>query len=457
MFLHHNISAHRPLVSYSFALGAAWLAIALLSSPLRAEVFSKEYAPASGESSLACAASYRLWTPDGVTFLRGVIVHQHGCGTGPAEASAAAVEDVHWRALAKKHECALLAPAYSVAERSCRIWSDPRNGSEAAFLKALDDFAAETNHPELRTAPWCLWGHSGGGGWASIMLARHPNRVVAAWLRSGAALARRNRSGESIPIPEESYQIPIVLNPGVQESASPRFSRTWSDCQTMFSKFREKNAPVCFAPDPQTEHECGDSRYAAIPFFDECLRLRLPEKNTASNELKPLDRTKELLHDPECGTSGVLTPFDAEKCNALNASFLVSDAFALVWEGYVVTGSIPDDSAPPAPYNVKIKNKDGKPTLTWNADADVQSGLMGFIITENDKPVKRMLADVKEDYLRPCLQGVSFHDTPLEPTVAFEWQLPTDPAASPGATFRVINVNTLGAPSEPSEIATIEP
>jgi len=67
------------------------------------------------------------------------------------------------------------------------LWFDPRRGSEKAFLKALDDLAAKSGHPELKTVSWVLWGHSGGGIWSDVMTTLHPDRVVAVWMRSGTA------------------------------------------------------------------------------------------------------------------------------------------------------------------------------------------------------------------------------------------------------------------------------
>jgi hypothetical protein len=49
--------------------------------------------------------------------LRGVIVHQHGCGEGSCKSGLTGAYDLHWQALARKHDCALLAPAYEQPER----------------------------------------------------------------------------------------------------------------------------------------------------------------------------------------------------------------------------------------------------------------------------------------------------------------------------------------------------
>jgi poly(3-hydroxybutyrate) depolymerase len=148
------------------------------------------YPPSTEAGELQFGVTYTFWIPGGVAKLRGVIVHQHGCGSGACKGGATAAYDLHWQALARKWECALLGPSYQQDDKQeCRLWCDPRNGSEKAFLKSLVDAAKESKHPELETVPWCLWGHSGGGTWASIMQVLHPDRIVAIWLRSGTAFS----------------------------------------------------------------------------------------------------------------------------------------------------------------------------------------------------------------------------------------------------------------------------
>src|ERR1700758_837709 len=150
-----------------------------------------DYPASSVEGELQIAVTYTLWIPDGVKTLRGIIVHQHGAGTTASIEGSTAAYDLHWQALAKKWDCALLGPSYHVLNEKTDItpggselWFDPRRGSEKVFLKALDDLAAKAEHPELKTVPWVLWGHSGGGIWSDVMTTLHPDRVVAVWMRS---------------------------------------------------------------------------------------------------------------------------------------------------------------------------------------------------------------------------------------------------------------------------------
>jgi hypothetical protein len=39
-----------------------------------------KYPASTAENELQVAVTYRIWIPDGVSNLRGIIVHQHGAG-----------------------------------------------------------------------------------------------------------------------------------------------------------------------------------------------------------------------------------------------------------------------------------------------------------------------------------------------------------------------------------------
>ena len=62
-----------------------------------------------------------------------------------------------------------------------------------------------------------------------------------------------------------------------------------------FKAYRAHGGLIGFAPDPLTGHECGDSRYLAIPFLDACLAMRLPDKGGKDQTLKPMDTSKAWL------------------------------------------------------------------------------------------------------------------------------------------------------------------
>ena len=73
-----------------------------------------------GPEDLFAEAEYRIWIPDGVEKLRGIIVHQHGCGRN----GMLMPWDHHWRALARKWDCALMGTHYRQVD-SCASWHNP--------------------------------------------------------------------------------------------------------------------------------------------------------------------------------------------------------------------------------------------------------------------------------------------------------------------------------------------
>lgn len=405
------------------------------------------YPPSDKAGELQLGVTYTLWLPDGVKTVRGVIVHQHGCGSGACKGGETAAYDLHWQALARKWDCALLGPSYHQDDKqNCRLWCDPRNGSAKTFLRALGGFAAQSKHPELEKAPWCLWGHSGGGFWASLTQTMYPERIVAIWFRSGTAFATWGKGDVPKPdIPEAAYSIPIVLNPGAKEKDDKRFSGAWTGSMEMFQAYRSKGAPAAFAPDPRTSHECGDSRYLAIPFFDACLDLRLPETGT---KLKPVDLKAGWLAEP-LGAKAV--PAGEFKGKAEVVAWLPGENVAKAWMQYVKTGAVGDATPPPAALNVKGTTKpDGTVELTWDAEADFDSGIRGFVIEKDGKEVAQVPEKPVGRFGRPLFQSMSYHDTPEKPLPAMKF---LDKSAKPGekAEYRVIVVNGVGLKSEPAK------
>ena len=130
----------RPFSTARHAAAAwAWLTLAanLPASQPPYDVFPPavppyervRYEAAKEPGGLIYPVNYAIWIPAGVPRLRGVIVHQHGCGEGSCKSGLTGAYDLHWQALAKKHDCALMAPAYEQPEKAdYQMWCDPRNG-----------------------------------------------------------------------------------------------------------------------------------------------------------------------------------------------------------------------------------------------------------------------------------------------------------------------------------------
>lgn len=101
--------------------------------------------------------------------------------------------------------------------------------------------------------------------------------MAAAWLRSGVPLLTPDEKRTTIKahtIPDAALKVPVMCNPGTKEGVTVkdgRFAGVWPANEAFFTAMRAKGAPIGVAVDPLTAHECGNSRYMAILWLDQCL------------------------------------------------------------------------------------------------------------------------------------------------------------------------------------------
>ncbi len=398
------------------------------------------YEASDKPGELIFPVKYTIWVPSEVETLRGLIVHQHGCGEGSCRSGLTGAWDLHWQALARKHDCALMAPSYEQPQdANCQMWCDPRNGSGEAFQKALFDLGEKSGHPELAEVPWALWGHSGGGHWAGGMTILHPDRVVAAWLRSGVPLFEENPDRDTIKaysLSDAVLGIPILCNPGTKEGVTEkegRFAGVWPANERFLDAVRGKGGLVGVAVDPLTAHECGNQRYLAIPWLDACLTARLPERT--GDPLRSMPTDEAWLAD-RLGTRAVPErDFEGE---IEKSTWLPNAEVAERWMQYVKNTDVVDTTPPPAPTNIAKKAN----LLTWDAEADLESGIARFIILRDGEEIATVPEMSKNPFGRPLFQGLQYSDTPTQPLVKMEI------VAEEDGEYQVISVNTVGLKSE---------
>jgi hypothetical protein len=422
--------------------------------PAEPPYYRVRYAASTEPDQLIFPVNYTIWIPPGVQRLRGVIVHQHGCGEGSCKSGLTGAYDLHWQALARRHDCALLAPAYEQPEKAeCQKWCDPRNGSDAAFRRCLVDLGAASGHPELAQVPWALWGHSGGGHWAGGMALLHPDRVAAAWLRSGVPLLEADPKRPSIKphvLGDAALGVPLMCNPGTQEGVTVkdgRFSAVWPANEAFFKAVRGRGGLIGVAVDPLSAHECGNQRYLAIPWLDACLAARLPR--AAGEPLRPMPTDRAWLAE----ITGTEARRSADHAgDPLAAGWLPDEAVARRWMQYVKDTAVADASPPPAPQALTVRGD----ALAWEAQADPESGLAGFVIERDGAFLANVPEQPKNPFGRPLFQGLQYSDTPALPLVPMAFK---DATAEPGRRhrYRILAVNTVGLRSPPSaEVAADE-
>lgn len=406
--------------------------------------------PSTVSGELVYGANFTLWIPPKIEKLAGIIVHQHGCGEGSCKSGLTGAYDLHWQALAKKHRCALLSPSYEQPEKAdCQMWCDPRKGSAQAFLKALELLAEKSQHPELTQLPWALWGHSGGGHWCGGMAILYPQRTVAAWLRSGVPLVDPIASKGNIQnysINEAVLEVPLMCNVGTKEGVTvvdDRFAGVWPANLEFFNNLRSRGALIATSVDPLTSHECGNQRYLAIPWLDECLSQRLPDQ--PGQALKPMNANQAWLiaHGSD---SPVSSDPNSNSADALKWSWLPSERFAKKWIQYSKDSAVTDDTPPPAPTDIRI---DGD-AIVWDCDADLESGIACFVIERDGKEIGRIPEKSNNPFGRPIFQGLQYSDTPPQPLtlMRFDFKQQEGQDAKPNLNnITVHSINTVGRSS----------
>ncbi|EMI28849.1 hypothetical protein [Rhodopirellula europaea] len=412
--------------------------------------YSVRYEASKEPGQLTYPVRYTIWIPNGVATLRGIVVHQHGCGEGSCSSGLTGAYDLHWQALAKKHDCALLSPAYEQPQKAdCQMWCDPRNGSAAAFDRSLVDFGKMSGHPELASVPLALWGHSGGGHWCGGMVMTQPERIAAAWLRSGVPLLEVNPDRPAIKphaMPETALSVPMMCNPGTKEGVTVkdgRFANVWPANLAFFNNVRGRGGLLGVAIDPLTAHECGNSRYLAIPWLDKCLSLRLPLES--GQALQKISLEGAWLAEP---TGATAIPANRFEGDPVKAGWLPDETIAKAWMQFRKDTNVVDTTPPPAPAKVQ---RDGN-RLDWIAEADVESGIQKFIILRDGGFLAEVGGRGKNRFGRPLFQNLQYSDTPVQPLAKMEF---VDRTAEPGVDhdYSVVAVNTMGLESKPSPAA----
>jgi len=129
--------------------------------------------------------------------------------------------------------------------------------------------------------------------------------------------------------------------------------------------------------------------------------------------------------------------------DALQAIWLPNEAIGRAWMQYVKDTAVTDTTPPPAPTGLKVRNNE----LTWEAVADLESGLAHFVIERDGEFLTNYPTGNKNPYGRVLFQNLQYSDTPSQPLVAMHF---TDAKAEAGKKheYRIRAVNTVGMQSE---------
>jgi hypothetical protein len=147
-----------------------------------------------------------------------------------------------------------------------------------------------------------------------------------------------------------------------------------------------------------------------------------------------------------------IAPAGKYEGNSGESVWLPNESFAKSFLEYSRTGSTTDTTPPPAPYHLSVQKsyRTAPTTLTWQAEADFESGIRQFIILKDGVELLQFPEEPENRFGRPLFQGMSYHDTPAEPLVEMKIVFPRLEIPA-GSKLQVIAVNSVQLKSSPSE------
>ncbi|MFN5973036.1 MAG: hypothetical protein ACK48U_01200, partial [Planctomyces sp.] len=140
---------------------------------------------------------------------------------------------------------------------------------------------------------------------------------------------------------------------------------------------------------------------------------------------------------PVLGGTAVSAQGFAGQVNELG--WLPGELTARRWEQYVRDTRVADQTPPPQPVNLRVRGNE----LTWECEADLESGLAGFVIERDGRELVRLPEQGRNPFGRVLFQNLQYSDTPTLPLAEMRY---VDSTAESGKSYeyRVRAVNTAG-------------
>jgi len=271
----------------------------------------------------------RLWIPNDVTVIRGVMVLANGANGDQRGRTA----ELDWQAFARAHGFALMGTHGYICYNSDAVV----NAEVPVLLGDLAWYATASGHPEVANLPFILAGWSGGGQIANGINTKIPERVIAFIANKG--------SNYLAPSSAASLKTPAILVAGQLDGQINRDGITH-----LFESNRRSGALWADAFEWNTGHAEGNVDGVFFTFFDHAIRARYPARAT------PLSGPVTLLDLPETsgwlataptfnnGLSGTVYPYAGYPGTKTTACWLMDADVANLYRGFATYG--PANTAP---------------------------------------------------------------------------------------------------------------
>ncbi len=190
-------------------------------------------------------------------------------------------------AFAQRHNLALMMPHQCPAKDAPggpkEMDMDPSHGVGRALFTALEQFAQQTGHPELRSGKLILLGFSGTGALFAHFVGYAPERVVAS---IPADPGHFDPVGiDNVHLPPSALGVPeLVIAGGADKICGTQRPYDY------FRQYRERGAPWAFLVQNKVPHCCiVNAKPLILAWLNEIINLRRPSP-TAS--LRKIDRSR---------------------------------------------------------------------------------------------------------------------------------------------------------------------
>ena len=275
--------------------------------------------------------NFRVVIPEGLKTVRGLLVN---CNYGGGDSRGDWSFCHYYREFMHLHDFALVASAGDI----------PHVKAFQAFRDCLKQVGAESKHPELVHAPYVAVGFSSGGGFASTLMTRDPERTIAA----GILEARYNFTAFFPPNPPPAdatlkavLAIPSVLISGGKQNPPETLGGSLKIVDEVFEPFRPRGAEFAWLVLPAYGHEYAENRQdlLVMPLLDLAVRTRYPKDGDVTRgpvKLRNIDPDTGWVADNTTWQSGLakIVPAPQFKGNLGRSSWLQSEDLAFIYRAY---------------------------------------------------------------------------------------------------------------------------
>lgn len=195
------------------------------------------------------------------------------------------------------------------------------------LLHAIDQWAEETGHPELRNAPFVATGFSSGGGYSSRLLVTLPERVI------GVGIVSSRIKLTDVVVRPELLAVPGLVVGGELENLGQVVE------VEVLNVYRPQGALYGWATVQGGEHTMGDQDGLVMPYLQAALDARYPadaDPRRGPVALRPLAPDSGWLADHTTWASGLTTiaPAAGYPGDLRDTSWLVNQDVAYIYRAY---------------------------------------------------------------------------------------------------------------------------